>query len=316
MEEEVKNNNSISGWQVVLNAFLFFGAIFLLFFIFLNQKGLDKNNQFIQKNNQNKISASVENDLDEINLLNEILPQEGVVLPVKWGDLGKRMIEAGVIDAQKFEALYANRGGLDAETKSLLFGENNGQLTINDKNNGVILNLLWAFGLSNKNRILEFGPMTDPNYGGPQVFASTGGWTLARDNPMNHYSKHNFVVLDTAQQELVERVSKNIYRPCCNNSTYFPDCNHGMAMLGLLELLASQGVAEKDMYKIALQVNTYWFPETYLTISKYFKAKGLKWENLNPQEILGPNFSSVSGYRKVLSEIQPVQIKSGGSCGV
>ena len=59
---------------------------------------------------------------------------------------------------------------------------------------------------------------------------------------MNHYSMHRFIVLTPEQQALVEKVSKGIYRPCCGNSVYFPDCNHGMAMLGLLELMASQGV--------------------------------------------------------------------------
>ena len=98
--------------------------------------------------------------------------------------------------------------------------------------------------------------MTDKQFGGADKFASTGGWSLSKGNAMDHYSRHNFVVLTQAQAELVERVSKNIYRPCCNNSTYFPDCNHGMAMLGLLELMASQNISEGQMYKIALSVNS------------------------------------------------------------
>lgn len=305
MEQEIKNHSSINQWQIILNVLLLGGLIFLLFFY-----------TSIPQDNKNQIKNSTENGLQEIELINEILPKEGVVLPIKWGDLGKKMIESGVIDAQKLEALYAQRGGLDEETKNLLYGENNGNLIINDKNNGMILNLLWAFGLANKNAILETGPMTDSNYGGPQVFASTGGWTLSKDNAMNHYSKHNFVTLNAAQQELVEKVSKNIYRPCCNNSTYFPDCNHGMAMLGLLELLASQGVSEEDMYKIALQVNSYWFPDTYLTIAKYLKTQNISWKDANPKEILGLNFSSASGYRRILSLVEPVQIQSGGSCGI
>lgn len=38
----------------------------------------------------------------------------------------------------------------------------------------------------------------------------------------------------------VEEVAAAVYRPCCNNHTPFPGCNHGMAMLGLLELMAPQ----------------------------------------------------------------------------
>src|SRR3989344_7376730 len=106
--------------------------------------------------------------------------------------------------------------------------------------------------------------MTNPEYGGAGNFASTGGWTLAKGDAMDHYSAHPFIMLSREHQELVERVSKGIYRPCCNNSTHFPDCNHCMAMLGLLELMASQGVSEEDMWKAALAVNSYWFPDTYL----------------------------------------------------
>lgn len=238
------------------------------------------------------------------------------VLPAVWGDLGKQMIETGVIDKEKFETLYARRGGLSEEERNLLYAENNAPLTINEQNSAYLLNLLWAFGLGNKNPILEEGPMTDVRYGGAGNFASTAGWTLAKDGPMEHYSKHTFVALTAEQQNLVEKVSKNIYRPCCGNSTYFPDCNHGMAMLGLLELMASQGATEKEMYEAALQVNAYWFPDTYLNITKYLEQKGINSAKADPKEILGTNFSSGSGYQRILSEIEPVQSQGGSGCGV
>ena len=123
-------------------------------------------------------------------------------------------------------------------------------------------------------------------------------------------------ILTPEQQKLVDEVSKNIYRPCCNNSTHFPDCNHGMAMLGILELMASQGLSEEEMYKTALQVNAYWFPETYLTIAKYFENQGVSWDKVSAKEILGFNYSSGSGYQNLLQKIKPEEIKGGGSCGV
>ena len=86
---------------------------------------------------------------------------------------------------------------------------------------------------------------------------------------MDHYNRHIFFKLTPEQQALVDKVSRGIYRPCCNNSTHFPDCNHGMAMLGFLELMASQGVSEQDMWKAALAVNSYWFPDTYINIATY-----------------------------------------------
>jgi len=250
------------------------------------------------------------------DLESAVLPANGVVLPAKWGDLGLQMVNAGVIDKAKFEALYEGRGGLDAETKQLLSAAGGGNLKINAQNAGTLLNLLWALGLGNKNAVLDNGPMKDSRYGGAQNFASTAGWTLAQGNAMDHYSHHSFVSLSKDQQDLVERVSKNIYRPCCGNSVYFPDCNHGIAMLGLLELMASQGVSEADMYKYALAVNSYWFPDTYVTIAKYMAAKGISWDKVDAKEVLGAAYSSSAGYQKVLTETEPAVPKSAGGCAV
>ncbi|TSC89187.1 MAG: hypothetical protein G01um10143_568 [Parcubacteria group bacterium Gr01-1014_3] len=186
------------------------------------------------------------------------------VLPVRWGDLGKQLVAAGVIDADRFEQLYFSSGGLTQDIRAMLYGDNNGTIRINAENSGVMLNLFWALGLGNKNPILETGPMSSWRYGGAGKFASTAGWTIARGEAMDHYSAHPMIMLTPEQQILVERVSKNIYRPCCKNPAYFPDCNHGMAMLGLLELLASRGTSEEEMRRIALKVNNYWFPEQSL----------------------------------------------------
>lgn len=251
----------------------------------------------------------------ELSVEELVVPREGVVLAATWGDLGRQMVEAGVIDAGRFEAVYQSRGGLDAYGRALLTGEGNGRLRIDRQNAGVILNLLWALGLANQNPVLEEGPMRDPRYGGPGGFASTGGWTLARGSAMEHYSSHSLVALSPAQQELVEATAKNIYRPCCNNHTYFPDCNHGMAMLGLLELLAAQGAGEAQIYEVALQVNSYWFPQNYLTVADYYAQSGMDWSEVDPQEALGPDSSSSAGYSRILAEVGAHQ-GGGGSCGV
>lgn len=243
-----------------------------------------------------------------------IISFEGNELPVTWGDLGKQLIDTGVIDKNKLEALYASRGGMTEEMKQLLYGVSHDHVRITKENAGMLLNLLWGLGLANKNLILETGPMMSS--GDPARFASTGGWTLAQGNMIDHYSTHAFVVLTQKQQELVERVSKNIYRPCCNNPTYFPDCNHGMAMLGFLELMASQGVSEKEMYRAALVVNTYWFPDQYKTIAKYLNQKGISWDSVDPKEILGEKYSGASGYRQVMSEMTSSQKNNGNGCGV
>src|SRR3989338_3080875 len=278
----------------------------------------------IRSKTETAAKANKTEKITEENYSQKVIPEDGVVLPAKWGDLGAKMTSVGVIDKSKLEELYAGRGGLNGEEKKLLEDLDNGYLKITPKNSGFVLNLLWALGLGNKNEILENGPMTDKKYGGAGGFASTGGWTLASGDParngagaMNHYSKHRFIVLTLEQQALVERVSNGIYRPCCGNSVYFPDCNHGMAMLGLLELMASQGVSEEEMYKAALAVNSYWFPETYLTIAKYLKSQGKDWSKTNPKEILGYNYSSGPGYQKLLEKIKNPEIKGGGGgCSV
>lgn len=244
----------------------------------------------------------------------KVLPSKGVTLPVVWGDLGAKLVEAGVIEADKFKSIYEQKGQFTEEYRKLLLDKNNGKIKITSENSGYILNLFWALGLANKNEILEKGEMMDPAYGGAGRFASTGGWTIAKGGAMEHYSKHLFFNLTPEQQALVDKVSRGIYRPCCGNSTHFPDCNHGMAMLGLLELMASQGASEQDMWDTALVVNSYWFPDNYLTIATYMKSKGIDWKKVNPQEILSAEYSSSRGFANIASQVtQPNSKNTGGS---
>lgn len=242
-----------------------------------------------------------------------ILPRAGVVLPIRLGNLGPDLADTGVIDREKFLALYSGEKKKIAE--DLLVGTTDATFTITRENAPMFLNFMWALGLGNENKVLTDGPMMDPQYKGAGNFASTGGWTLAQGDAMGHYSKHAFVTLTPDEQTLVEKVSQNIYRPCCDNPTYFPDCNHGMAMLGLLELLASQGATEDEMYRVALAVNSYWFPDTYLTIAEYLRMNGSSWDTTAPRVILGKDYSSASGFQKVMAKVQP-KARSGGSCGV
>jgi hypothetical protein len=252
---------------------------------------------------------------DAEQLAAAVIPEKGVALPIRWGDLGKRMTDAGVIDKDAFEKLYAGRGSLSDQGQAMLGEDYQKPIIINRENAGELLNLLWAFGLANTSPILkDETEMMNPAYGGAGNFASTGGWTLAEGDAMQHYNAHTFVQLTSEQHALVERVSEGIYRPCCGNSTHFPDCNHGMAMLGLLELLAANGASEEDMYQVALAVNSYWFPDTYLTIGQYFAEQGTDWADADPKELLGYDYSSAAGYQRITSLVQPVEQNGGGGC--
>ena len=255
-------------------------------------------------------------NIDTAALTAAVLPEEGVVLPIVWKDLGKKMISDGVIDEQKFRALFD--GGLTNIEEQMLSGTMNEPIVMNQTNSRFILDALWAFGLANKNEILEKGEMTDKQYGGDaSKFASTGGWSISRGAGFDHYSKHVYVILTPPQQALVDTVSRGIFRPCCGNSTHFPDCNHGMAMLGLLELMAANGVSEQEMYQTALQVNAFWFPQTYIDLATYFKEQGKDWNQVDPKEVLGSQYSSAQGYQQTRQNIKslPKSQSGGGGCG-
>lgn len=243
----------------------------------------------------------------------DIAPKGGAELPVVWGDLGRKLVEVGAIDREKWIGLY---GTLTGEEELLLEGSTPEKLRITRENAGYLLNLLWAFGLANKNPILrDETAMANPEYGGTGGFASTGGWTLSGGNPMDHYGRHDLVSLTKEQQALVKKISDGIYRPCCDNPTSFPDCNHGMAMLGLLELMASQGVPEEEMWRAALAVNSYWFPGTYATVAQYKKRQGVAWKDVDPREVLGYDYSSATGFSRIASEISGGW-RGGPSCSV
>ncbi len=204
---------------------------------------------------------------------------------------------------------------LEAEEKMLATLVSNGTINPAKLPEVTELNLLWAYGLANKNQVLESGPIMDARYGGPENMASVGGWSVAKGSVMDHYSMHDLATLTPDQQTLVEEMAKEIYRPCCNNSTHFPDCNHGMAMLGLLEYLASQGATEVEMWEAAMNANLSWFPDHYQTIAQYLKIKGVD-EKLSPQILVGKEYSSGSGYQRALAVVQPTTTDGGGSCAV
>ena len=302
--QEPKNNTYILPLSIIIAGIIVAGSLY----ISVNRASQSQvtKDTALQKNSRQT------SDTEEA-----VLPSNGVVLPVTWGDLGSKLVSVGVIDADKFKAIYDQRGIFTDEYKNLLLGQNDGKLKITKENAGYLLNLFWALGLASSNPILDSGEMTNPKYGGAGNFASTGGWTIAQGNAMDHYSKHKFFNLTSDQQALVDKISRGIYRPCCGNSTYFPDCNHGMAMLGLLEIMASQGANEQEMWETALAVNSYWFPDTYITIATYMKNKGVEWKDVNPQEILGINYSSAQGYARIVVQVsQPQQQRGGSSCGI
>ncbi len=262
---------------------------------------------------------------DKDNLFNEINPEKGYEINVPYGDLGPRMISLGVIDLDKFKLAYEKNGQpMTQEQLDILTKGSNKKIKITRDNSYFLLNFFWAFGLANKTRILTEGDIQKYSQGQLGNFASTGGWTLTKGgDPMNYFANNSLMSMTPDQENLVDKVASNIYRPCCNNSTAFPDCNHGMALLGVLELMAANGSNENQMYDAAKYFNAFFFPGNYYDLALYFKNKeGKPFKNIPGQVILGKDYSSATGWQNAKRwlqekglEQQPPQQKGGG-CGV
>ncbi len=271
---------------------------------------------------QNKTVVS--NAANQDNLFDEVNPVEGFTIKASYGNLGPKMTSSGVIDLAKFKETYEKSNSpLTEEQLAILEQGSDKNITINRENSYFLLNFFWAMGLANKSPILDEGDMI--KYGGKEgagSFASTGGWTLSKGNAMNYYSKSALIPLTKEQEALVYEVTSNIFRPCCNNSTAFPDCNHGMALLAVMQLMASNGATEKEMYEAGKYFNAYWFPGNYYDLAMYFKNKdGKSFKEMDAKTVLSREYSSASGaqsIKKWLVEKGLVQQppKTGGGCGV
>jgi hypothetical protein len=182
------------------------------------------------------------------------------------------------------------------------------------------LNLLWPLGIVNKSAVLSEGPM-GTQYG-QEVgnFASTGGWDLGKKSGGELFNSLSLVKLTPQQEAVVKEIAAHVHRPCCGNHTAFPDCNHGAAMLGFIQLAVAQGMPTDEVYRKALMLNSYWFPQTYVELAIYFKVKrNLAWTDVDPQEVLGETYSSGDGYAAMSQQLQAdgllPKVDQGGSCG-
>ncbi len=258
------------------------------------------------------------------NLFEEINPVSGFEIEAPYGNLGPKMVAMGVIDADKFKSTYDKSSQpLTSEQEDILQKGSTEKIKITRDNSYFLLNFFWAVGLANKSPILDEGDMM--KYGGKQGagnFASTGGWSLSKGDSMSYYSKSALITLTKEQEDRVNLVASNIFRPCCNNSTAFPDCNHGMALLGVLQLMASNGASESQMYEAGKYFNAFWFPGNYYDIALYFNNKeGKSFKDIDAKTLLSKDYSSASGWQSVKQWLvdkglvqQPP--KQGGGCGI
>ncbi|MGB3717755.1 MAG: hypothetical protein WA996_25310 [Candidatus Promineifilaceae bacterium] len=247
----------------------------------------------------------------------------GYQLPVSFGDMGSQLLAAGAIDYDRFVQTYKQAGqALNEDQLAILENGSDAPVVVNQDNAYFLLNLLWALGLTNQNQLLDEGPLMQYSEGDIGRFASTGGWSIGTRPATELYSSTPLISLTSEEQTLLEKVAYNVYRPCCNNHTAFADCNHGMAMLGLLELMAGQGASEGEMFEAAKNVSSFWFPQQALETAVFFQsAMGLDPDEVDGRMAVGPEVFSGSGFRTVhewLASNEQLEEapNSGGSCGV
>ncbi len=255
---------------------------------------------------------SNESGIEELSA--ELFPEKGFKTKIILGDTIPKLVESGAIDFDKIKQIYGNRL-TDAHLK-LLTQPNYEPLTLTPENANFLLTVLWPLGISNKNPILD----EMENYESVANLASTGGWPLGKEDAMVYFNKIEIIKLTPEQQANLEEVAQNTFRPCCNNPTSFPDCNHGAALLALLELGASQGMGKDELYKLALQANTLWFPQQYLATATYLKSQGKDYWS-SAKEIMSFKYSSVSGwinnvYKPLQEQGGLPQARGAAACGI
>ncbi len=249
-------------------------------------------------------------------LKKEVIPTEGYQTSLRWKNLGKKLVEAGAIDKKKYEESFVS----DSDGKDhmkYLEGSWDENIQINEKNSRFMVNTLWALGLVNKSKVLTEGPMKAEGIDTASM-ASTAGWTLGSKPAMELYASEVIIPLTDEQQNLVKKIAENVFRPCCGNSTFFPDCNHGMAALGYIQWAIYNGLPENQIYKDLLAFNSFWFPQNYLEMAVYFDKQNIKWKNVDAKLALSVDYSSARGAQRVKQsvQLQPGAGGNAGGCGV
>jgi hypothetical protein len=245
------------------------------------------------------LAAAAAPDADHLRRFEQAMatavPSAGHHSKVVLADSIVRLVQEGVIDPEKMQALYAQRGGVPEAIKQAMAAASQEPILLTRDNAKAYVTLLWPLGVANRLAANNESPLKGAKL---YRYASTGGWTLGREaNGGAYFNRFPIVELSAAQENIVLRVARNAFRPCCGNSTFFQDCNHGSALLGLLALGASQGLSEDQLFREALAFNAFWFPHHYAHTALYFEAvRGTQWRDVDPREVLGASFSSANGW--------------------
>lgn len=245
----------------------------------------------------------------------QAVPAGGVHMPFGFGDAVQQLVHAGAIDPAKFRALYGKAGKPVGWVDDLLAAPSRKPIFFSIETAPFLVDLLWPLGLSNKAPFNDASPINDRNL---PSYASTGGWTLGQaKNGAVYFNAVPALPLSKEQQGLALEIAKTTFRPCCDNSTYFQDCNHGSALLGLIELAAFHGFSAREIYRFALVANSYWFPMQYIQAALYFLIfESRSWNEIQPDLILGPRYSTASGWtRNIIVPLRGANLLPRGAPG-
>jgi hypothetical protein len=232
-------------------------------------------------------------------IASKVVPESGYESRIALRDSIVRLVRHGVIDLGKFFALQREGVRIPGDLSHVLSEPSDEPIRLTRENAGVYVNLLWGVGLANR----IAGNFSSPLSGSAlPTFASTAGWTLGdRDEGADYFNKFQIVGMTQSQESAAIRVAKSTFRPCCDNSTFYQDCNHGSALYGLLQLGASQGLRDKDLYQEALAFNSFWFEDHYVRTALYFAvARGVAWRDVDPTQVMGREYSSLSSWRMIV----------------
>jgi hypothetical protein len=243
-------------------------------------------------------SSSNNNGIDFNKIIEQVTPKKGITINAVWGNVVQDMIKKGVLDVNKLRATLQQRYGIQLgpeEEKILTTPNLNEKITINSDNAVFLMYIFGILAKHNNNPIIHNSPFKIP-----RIFSDAGrdGW-----------GDVDLITLTPEQQAIVEYTSSNSYRPCCGQPTSRPDCTHGFSLLGLQELMASQGFSKEEIFKASVVFNSYWFPANYIYDAIYFKvAENKDWHQVDPAVIMSRDYSSISGAMKVQSYLKSLGI--------
>lgn len=292
-------------------------------------------NSNLHSNKSNSPTSSNINILTQTNstksinitqLQSQVLPSNGFVLPAKWGDIVHEAVLANVINVKNLSLiLNYSKEPLTPSEMRILNGTSTANIILNSSDALFVVDVLWGVGINNNNPIISNGSISQYNnytytVNGitkiytetPYDYASTGGYGALGNLQLG---KLNLISLTPQQQDLANFVAMHSYRPCCNNPTSFPDCNHGAAALALVEIMASQGNGVNATFTAVKDFNSLYFTQQYIYDAIYLASQGTSWNNVSPSIVTGYNFSSYSGASKVQQYVQQKLISKVGGSG-